>query len=71
MASNRAILDVHLDGEPTTGMAPATMDVVGPILRRVGPAERFARYLEVVERDGATAAPLYTMSSRAAISSHG
>jgi hypothetical protein len=61
MASDEAILATWLPAEPESGMVPAAMDVVGPILRRVGPDERLKRYLEIVDREGERSASLYTM----------
>lgn len=52
MASDAAILATYLDGEPRPGLAPAAMDVIGPILRRIGPPVRFERYLAVLDGDG-------------------
>lgn len=61
MASDEAILAVYLPGEALPGLTPAWMDVIGPILRRHGPPERLARYLAVVDANGARSASLYTM----------
>ncbi len=61
MAPDEAILRTYLNGEPKPGLSSADMDVIGPILRRLGPAERFARYLAVIDADGADAASAYTM----------
>jgi hypothetical protein len=62
MASDQSILESVLPGgEPIPGMFPAQMDVVGPIVRRLGPPERFARHLEVCDREGARSASLYEL----------
>jgi hypothetical protein len=63
MAPDEAILATVLDGEPRPGLPPATMDVVGPILRRIGPPERFARWLAILDEpaDGESAAALYSL----------
>lgn len=60
MASDEAILGTYLDGEPEPGLEFAAMDVIGPILRRIGPQERFERLLAVLDADGA-ALQLYTL----------
>lgn len=60
MASDEAILATYLDGEARPDLEFAAMDVVGPILRRIGPPERFKRFLAVLDGDGA-AIRLYTM----------
>lgn len=60
MASDEAILATYLDGEARPDLKFAAMDVVGPILRRIGPPERFKRFLAVLDGDGA-AIRLYTM----------
>lgn len=61
MATDEAILAAHLPAEPAAGLAPMSMDVIGPILRRLGPSPRFEHYLQVIDEDGATSASLYTM----------
>lgn len=62
MASDEAILESVLPGsEPIPGMFPAQMDVVGPILRRIGPPDRLTRHLEVCDSNGARSASLYEM----------
>ena len=62
MASDEAILESVLPGgEPIAGMFPAQMDVVGPILRRIGPADRLARHLELCDQEGDRSASLYEM----------
>lgn len=61
MATDEAILATWLDGEPTHGMVPAAMDVVGPILRRIGPPERLASYLSIIDNDGLGALSVYSL----------
>jgi Domain of unknown function (DUF4304)/HEAT repeats len=62
MASDEAILATVLDGEPRPGLSTAQMDIVGPILRRLGPPERLSRFLEMLDEpaEGETAAWVYT-----------
>ena len=61
MSRDEAILGTVLAGEPRRGLSPAEMDVVGPILRRVGPPARFHRFLEILEEppEGDAAARTY------------
>ena len=60
MASDDAILESVLPGgEPATGLMPAQMDIAGPILRHLGPADRFARHLAFCDAEGARSASLY------------
>jgi Domain of unknown function (DUF4304)/HEAT repeats len=63
MASDEAILATVLDGEPRAGLEPADMDMVGPILRRLGPPGRFARWLDVLDEpaEGEAALAVYTL----------
>ena len=62
MASDEAILATVLDGEPRPGLSTAQMDIVGPILRRLGPPERLTQYLEMLDMpaEGEAAAWVYT-----------
>ena len=60
MATDAAILASYLDGEPRPGLAPAAMDVIGPILRRIGPLGRFEQFLAALDGDDA-AIRQYTM----------
>ena len=52
MASDEAILATYLDGAPRPGLPAAAMDVIGPILRRIGPRERFEAFLAGLDGDG-------------------
>jgi hypothetical protein len=63
MASDEAILATVLDGEPRAGLSSADMDVVGPILRRLGPPERFARWLAILDEpaEGQAAVAIYAL----------
>jgi hypothetical protein len=62
MASDEAILEAVLPGgQPTAGMYPAQLDIVGPILRALGRPERLARHLELCDLDGARSASLYEL----------
>ena len=62
MAPDEAILESVLPGgQPTSGMLPAQMDVVGPILGRIGPPDRLARHLAVCDAEGARSASLYEL----------
>ena len=62
MASDEAILATVLNGEPRLGLSPAEMDIVGPILRRLGPPERLTQFLEMLDQppEGEAAAWIYT-----------
>jgi HEAT repeat protein len=61
MARDEAILGNVLAGEPRPGLSPAQMDVVGPILRRIGPPARLDRFLEILDEpsEGDAAARTY------------
>jgi hypothetical protein len=62
MATDEAILASVLDGRSTdSNLAPAERDVVGPILRRLGPPERLQRYLAACDAVGPDAAKLYEL----------
>lgn len=62
MATDEAILASVLDGRGTdSSLAPAERDVVGPIVRRLGPPERLERYLAACDAVGPDAAKPYEL----------
>jgi hypothetical protein len=49
MADHQAILRTYAPDGSFEDLAPHDMDVIGPILRRMGPAPRFASYLATLD----------------------